>query len=656
MARDRQPWLTRTWRESIAAGALFLALTVLLTYPLSLSPATTSLPLGPDGDLFMWTLAWDTHAFVHQPLSIFDANIFHPESDTLAYSENLIGSAFFAAPVLWLTGNPVLALNVVAMLSCLLCGLGAYVLARRLGLGPAAAVLCGIVFAFAPARFFRTGQLHLGPVQWIPFALASAHAYLDTGSRLHLRLVALLFTLQALSSGHGVVFLGFALVLFGAWRLAAGDPLAPVRRLRDLGVTGVLLILPTVLVFLPYRRVQQEMGLRRTLENWAIDPASFLASPTHVQTWLVGLASPGARILVDAQAFLFPGYLPVLLALALVLWPAGAGVRMPSRWARAGAKARAWLPLLLELATVLGLAVGLTVLAIGPIRLKSEDWVLFSAREAWRPLLVAAVALAARIALLRRVPLAPASRLRRTRDAWRAWAAAHRRSVPGFYGVLTVFATLFAIGPPLGLWPLVYWLPGLNFIRVPSRFTILAMLGLAVLAAAGFERLTGRMASRRRAWVGVLAGALMVVEFAAIPLATIPYAVEIPLADRWLASRAGPFAVAEFPLPDPANAGAFSRRQTQFMLHSMAHWQKTVHGHSGFQPAFHDDLYERMRRFPDADVLDRLASIGVRYLVIHTDLYEPGEWEAVRERVEREPRLSLEHVAGAGRVYALRTW
>jgi hypothetical protein len=42
------------------------------------------------------------------------------------------------------------------------------------------------------------------------------------------------------------------------------------------------------------------------------------------------------------------------------------------------------------------------------------------------------------------------------------------------------------MGPPLGIWPLVYWLPGLNFIRVPSRFTILALLGLAVLAAFGF--------------------------------------------------------------------------------------------------------------------------------------------------------------------------
>src|SRR5512136_2369645 len=108
------------------AAAFFAALTIILTWPLVLHPVTTMLPQGPDADLFVWTLAWDAHAFLHHPLSIFDANIYYPLRHTLAYSENLIGSALFAAPVIWLTGSPVLALNIVAWLSCALCGLGAF--------------------------------------------------------------------------------------------------------------------------------------------------------------------------------------------------------------------------------------------------------------------------------------------------------------------------------------------------------------------------------------------------------------------------------------------------------------------------------------------------------------------------------------------------
>ncbi|MEW5981225.1 MAG: hypothetical protein AB1806_02515 [Acidobacteriota bacterium] len=652
-ARRRGPSFDGRRRTTAGVLLLFLALTLLLTYPLSLHPADTSLPLGPDGNLFMWTLAWDAHAFIHQPLSIFDANIYHPERNTLAYSENLIGSALVAAPILWLTGNPVLALNVTALLSCLLCGIGAYVLARRLGLSQSAAVLCGLVFAFSPPRFFRTGQLHLGAVQWIPFALASAHAYLDDGRRRDLRLTAAFVTLQALSSGHGIVFLGFALALLALYRIGTGERLDLVRRVRDLGITGTLLLLPAVLVFLPYRRVQQEMGLRRTLENWAIDPASFLAAPTHVQTWVVSWFSQQSRLIVDAQAFLFPGYVPLLLAAGFLFWPATRGHDTVLRARLVWVRARAMLPGLLELVVLSGLVTSIVVAATGSIRIRSGDWVLFSAREPLRPLVTAGLALAARLVILRWFPWSPAARWRLARDAWRVWAGRNRQSVGVFYGLLTFLTLLLSVGPPLGLWPLIYWLPGLNFIRVPSRFTILGMLGLAVLAGAGFDRLSARLSSRRRLAWAAGAGLMMVVEFAAMPLATVPADLRIPAADQWLSTRPGRFAIVEFPVPDPSNAGASARLNSTYMLHSMAHWQKTVHGHSGFQPPFHDMLYRQLQRFPDEDTIRLLAETGVRYIIVHAELYAPAHWTALRERMDRSIHLRLEHVAGEGRVYSL---
>src|SRR5262245_29789037 len=112
-------------RETWRAGAVFFLLTIVLTYPLSVMPDRAMWARNPDDELFIWTLAWDAHAFLRQPLSIFDANIFAPERHTLAYSENLIGSSFIAAPVLWPTGNHVLALNAAVLLSCALRRLGA---------------------------------------------------------------------------------------------------------------------------------------------------------------------------------------------------------------------------------------------------------------------------------------------------------------------------------------------------------------------------------------------------------------------------------------------------------------------------------------------------------------------------------------------------
>jgi len=226
------------WAEGVPIAVLYSALTLVLAYPLTIHPASSVLQMGADTDLFVWALGWDVHALTHRPLSLFDANIYYPYRHTLAYSENFIGSALLAAPFLWLTGNLALAMNAVALLSCVLCGLGAYVLARRVGIGPLGAALGGLIFAFAPPRFFRLGQLHLTAVQWLPFCLAFLHTYLDSGRRRDLWFACTFFTLQVLTSGHGAVFVTVSVVALVGWRAALGEPLTPAKRLRDLGVPG----------------------------------------------------------------------------------------------------------------------------------------------------------------------------------------------------------------------------------------------------------------------------------------------------------------------------------------------------------------------------------------------------------------------------------
>lgn len=554
----------------VAVVALFFGLTLLFTYPLWVRPGETVMWHGSDTELFAWTLSWDVHALTHAPWSIFDGNIYYPQRHTLAYSENLIGSAILAAPALWLTGDPVVAINFVSFITTFLCGLGAYVLARRVGAGRPAAILGGMVFAFGPPRFFRMGQLHLAAVQWVPFGLAAWHAYLDDGRKRDLRLAAGFFTAQALSSGHGAVFLLVSMLGLFAYRVALGAPIACGRRLRDLGVVGILLLLPTMMVLNEYRVVQKEMGLTRTLDDWVrTNGASFFASPSHVDVFIHNRL-PGR--LDPPQADLFPGYLPLLLAPFAFLRHRHLGVP--------GDK--------------------------GP------------------------------------------------------GAAPPGPSKPGsapFYGLLTLVSLWIALPleRPFGLWPLVYWLPGLNFIRVPSRFTILTMLGLAVLVGLGVDRMTRRLAGKRRSVLTALIGLLLTLELAAMPLVPAAYRIEVPAVDRWLARLPGPFTVAEVPLPDPNGDGVvFERRQSTYMVHSTAHFQKTVHGYSGTRPPLHDKLYEQLARFPDEQGLTSLENLGVTYIVVHTEYYEPLEWPRVEARIaEFADRLKLEQIVGSGRIYSL---
>lgn len=531
---------------------LFAALTVIMAAPWSLHPASRVLVDAPDTHLYIWTLAWDVHAFVSNPFGIFDANIYYPLPNTLAYSENLIGSALVAAPIIWLTGDAMLAMNLVALSATCLSGLGAYLLARQLGIGAAGAVLAGIVFAFAPARFFRMSQIHLVAMQWIPFSLAYLHAYFDSKQPRHLHLAIGFAVLQVLCGGHGAVFLGVAGAAVVADRLVRGEPLALVNRIRDVGVTGALLLVPVAMMVWPYRRVQQEMGLRRTLENWTVTPESHLASPSHVHQFVLSLFSD-VKFHERADAYLFPGLLPVLLAVAALLVP---------------------------------------------------------------------------------------------RDR-----SLQQRHVV-FYAVLAVVSVLLFIDGPLALWPWVYSWPGMNFIRAPSRFMILTTLCLAVLAGAGFERIAARWTPLTQRAAAIAVAVLLLAEFSAYPFTGTDYTVPAPAVDRWLASQPAPFVVAEVPVPDPRNSGRFERFQTMTMLHSMAHWQKTVHGYSGFRAPFHDQLYLDLRRFPDESSIARLREVGVTYVVVHRELYSPEEWALIEPRLAQSG-LPLMHEDETGRVYAV---
>jgi hypothetical protein len=158
-------------RSSVAGLSLYLLLTIAITHPLWLH-LTDAVP-GDIGDplLNTWILAWDAHALLTDPLHLFDANIFYPLPNTLAYSEHLFSTAVLALPLGLVAGEPVLAYNLSLLLSFPLAGLGMYLLVLHWTHRRGAAFLAGLAFAFAPYRLAATAHLQLLTVQWLPFSL-----------------------------------------------------------------------------------------------------------------------------------------------------------------------------------------------------------------------------------------------------------------------------------------------------------------------------------------------------------------------------------------------------------------------------------------------------------------------------------------------------
>ncbi len=150
---------------------IYTLLTLILTYPLIFNLSTAVPNDIGDPLLNTWILAWDAHALLTGPLNLFNANIFYPLPNTLAYSEHLFSTALLALPIQLITGEPVAAYNLSLLATFPLAAFGMYLLALRWTGQRSAAFIGGLVFGFAPYRFAAIAHLQLLTFQWLPFAL-----------------------------------------------------------------------------------------------------------------------------------------------------------------------------------------------------------------------------------------------------------------------------------------------------------------------------------------------------------------------------------------------------------------------------------------------------------------------------------------------------
>ncbi len=150
---------------------IYTLLTLIMTYPLIFN-LTNAVP-NDIGDplLNTWILAWNVHAWLTDPLNLFNANIFHPLPNTLAYSEHLSSAALLVLPILTFSAEPILAYNLSLLTSFPLASYGMYLLTLHWSGQRRAAFIGGIIFGFAPYRFAAIAHLQLLTFQWLPFAL-----------------------------------------------------------------------------------------------------------------------------------------------------------------------------------------------------------------------------------------------------------------------------------------------------------------------------------------------------------------------------------------------------------------------------------------------------------------------------------------------------
>ena len=311
-----------TRRFLAASLVLFSLLTAIMTYPQILHMRDG---VHDDGDPMMvtWVLAWVAHQLPRAPAHLFDANIFYPERNTLAYSETLIVPGMAAAPLFWLGLGPILVYNIVFLAGFALSGVGVALLVRRLTGHTGAAILAGIVFAFPPYRIDHYAHLQLQQTQFIPLALFAFHRLLDTGRLRDGVLLGVFVACQMLSCMYyGIFLIPYMAVVCGTILIAArAMPRERLVALLAAVAIAMVVMIPTARAYMAAREVVGERGREDAAESSA--------------TWRNYLAPPELNAVygkvfarfMEPERRLFPGFVAVALAI-IGLWPPLNAIRL----------------------------------------------------------------------------------------------------------------------------------------------------------------------------------------------------------------------------------------------------------------------------------------------------------------------------------------
>jgi hypothetical protein len=302
--------------EAVLVVLIATTLAAVLTYPLARHLDSIGRVNTDDGRWSIWVVAWVAHAFTTNPFGVFDANIFYPHKATLAFSEANIAAGVIGAPIWALSRNPYLTHNVVVLISFVVAFAGAYYLVRFLTGSRPAALVAGVLYAFCPFIFARTAHIQLLMTGGIPFCMLAFHRLVERATVGRAVILGLLIWAQALACAYYGVFailmIGLATLFFAATRR--------LWRSRDywlgIGLAAFVSIAFTLPFFIPYARLQQEMGFARTLgdaREYSANLSAWLASSAWAHRWWLDAIERPTDVL-------FPGIVTLVLGLAGVVW------------------------------------------------------------------------------------------------------------------------------------------------------------------------------------------------------------------------------------------------------------------------------------------------------------------------------------------------
>jgi len=572
-----------TWH--LVALGVFVAMTVLMTWPLA--RGFGSLTLGPPGDNleYIWKAWWFKHSIIDLHTSpSFSPDVYYPIGYNLALSEMTPANNLLALPITVAFG-PVVAYNVLIFGSFVLSAFTMYLLVVCLTGSPAAAVVSGAIFAFSPYRMIHSaGHLPLMGTYWLPLLFLAIEGSINQRKLRYSALAGLAYSGAALSSWYYAVYAAallpiYLIVRLRAWRRYPWDPWMA----KAVGVFLAVVLAMVLPYALPYLQLNSDQRLSQPFQehlDLSATPGDFFG-PSLLHPvwggWLLGRSPRSAVSVVERSVSL--GAVPLALAI-LGFWKRRRYQRMHAL-AAMGLASFAF-----ACGPILQVGGSVAKLGIPPVALGVLD----------------------RVGILASL----AERLN-----------------------LDVLAQTTAEGQvflPLPAMLLYLFVPGFTATRVWARFGVFTMLTVAAAAGCGVASVVHGVAqvrlhgARRRlpaftqaAAVGLLVVAVLF-EFSSV-VPSMWSAVRPRSVDLWLREQPGDFAIMQYPIvplrgPD--------------LYYTNIHQKKLVLGYGSYVPEEFEQWIPILASFPSPESLRLLYAWNVRYILLDAEAYGDALGEVLR--------------------------
>lgn len=239
---------------------------IIITYPLAFQMTTHTSSLG-DEYLIIWIQNWVIHALSTNPLQLFNANIFYPYQNSLAFSDVFITTSIFAMPFLFLVKEPVITFNITLLLSIALLGFAIFCLAYYVTKNILASFLAGILVIFSPVVLDKMTHIQILAIWGVPFAILFFIKFIDTKKFSNFIISVFIFILQTYNSFLPGYFIIFSYVCIFVVSYCINKKIIGLFIQKKVILTTIAVFFLLAPLLLPYYFVSEKFEFKRDIRD-----------------------------------------------------------------------------------------------------------------------------------------------------------------------------------------------------------------------------------------------------------------------------------------------------------------------------------------------------------------------------------------------------